>query len=452
MVGYFWDRSRRANTIGLSAIGLCALIAAYASAVLSGTKTGVALSLLTTLGPALLYAAIAVPLAFPFGLYAILTPFDNLLALPEFGTLTRLLGIASGAALLFYMLRTRRFGEAHRNLALWLLLYLWMGASVFWAIDAQTSLELLPTAIQLFALYIVVAMFRMDLRGLRTVVGAITIGGFAAALYGIYLYKSGLAQLQNRLWIHTDTSALNPDHFAAALLLPISLALIAALWSRNVITRAVALVALLVMIYGVFLTGSRGAMVGLGAILVYLLYRDRHRWQLGSVTLVCAVLGVVATGGSLLTRWTTAFQNGGAGRVDIWRVGWLAFKDNWLFGAGYNNFPFAYDRAFMQTFQPFYANWHRASHNILLGTGVELGIIGLVLLGLAWYGQFKLLEPIGENDTRYPLKLALESALIGLFVCGMFADIMTEKYVWLAFMLVALARNAAPVERLPEHA
>lgn len=446
MVGYLWDRTRRANSIALSIVAMCGLIAAYASVQLSGTKTGTALSLLTTVGPALLYAALTVPLAFPFGAYAVLAPFDNILNMPEFGTLTRLLGLASGAALLFYMLRTRRFGEAHRNLALWLLLYLWMGASVFWAIDVQTSLSLLPTAVQLLALYVVVAMYRIDLRGLRTVVGAITVGGVAAAAYGIYLYRSGLANQQDRLWIRTDTSSLNPDHFAAALLLPICLTLIAVLWTRHPGARIAGVASLLVMMGALVLTGSRGAMLGLAAVIIYLFIRDRHRWQLAAASLAFAVLGIAATGGQIVTRWSLAAQNGGAGRVSIWQVGWIAFKENWLFGAGYDNFPFAYDRAFMQTFQSFYANWHRASHNILLGTAVELGVVGLVLLLLAWYGQFKLLAPIPRNDVRYPLRLALEAALIGLFVCGMFADVMIEKYLWLAFMLVALTRNAAPVE------
>lgn len=452
MVGYFWERSRRANSIGVGIVALCALIAAYASVQLSGTKTGAALSLLTTVGPALLYAAITVPLAFPFGAYAVLTPFDSILRMPEFGTLTRLLGLASGAALLFYMLRTRRFGEAHRNLALWLLLYLWMGASVFWAIDVQSALVLLPTAIQLFALYVVVAMFRIDLRGLRTVVSAVIIGGFAAAAYGIYLYKSGQADLQDRLWLRTGHTQLNPDHFANSLLLPICLTLIGVLWTQKLSVRIAGSASLLVMMGALFLTGSRGAMTGLGAVLVYLFVRDRHRWQIAGATVAFAILGVIATGGQLVSRWALAAQNGGAGRISIWQVGWIAFKQNWLFGAGYANFPFAYDRAFLQTFQSFYANWHRASHNIVLGTAVELGLIGVALLLLAWYGQFKLLAPIPENDTRYPLRLALESSLIGLFVAGLFADIMIEKYVWLAFMLVALVRNAAPVEKLSPHA
>jgi exopolysaccharide production protein ExoQ len=452
MVGYFLDRSRRASSIGLCVVAVCGLIAAFASVQLSGTKTGTALALITTVGPALLYAALTVPLAFPFGIYAILTPFDSLLSLPEFGTLTRLLGLASAAALLFYMLRARRFGEAHRNLALWLLLYLWMGASVFWATDVQTSLSLLPTAVQLLVLYVIVAMFRVDLRGLRTVVGAVTVGGVTAAVYGIYLYKSGAANLQERLWIRTDTSALNPDHFAAALLLPICLTLVAVLWTRRPFVRVVGIASVLVMIGALFLTGSRGAMLGLAAVVVYLFVRDPHRWRLAGVSLAVLLLGIISTGGGFLERWSTAFQNGGAGRVSIWQVGWIAFKQNWLFGAGYNNFPFAYDRAFMSTFQSFYANWHRGSHNILLGTAVELGIVGLVLLLLAWYGQFRLLAPIEQADVRYPLRLSLEGALIALFVCGLFADIMIEKYLWLAFMLVALTRNAAPVERLNPHA
>jgi O-antigen ligase len=452
MVGSIWARSRRANSIGLSVVALCGLIAAYASVQLSGTKTGAALSLITTVGPALLWAAIAAPLAFPFGVYAILTPFDNILAMPEFGTLTKLLGLASGAALLFYMLRTRRFGEPHRNLAYWLLLYLWMGASVFWAIDVQSALALLPTAVELFALYIVVAMFRIDLSGLRTVVGAVTAGGVAAAVYGIYLYKSGAGDIQDRLWFRTDTGQLNPDHFAAALLLPICLTLIAALWSKRLGTRTAALAALLPMIAAVFLTGTRAAMLGLAAILIYLFIRDVHRWQLAGTSLLFAVLGIVASGGELFTRWGLASQTGGAGRVSIWQVGWIAFKQNWLFGAGYANFPFAYDRAFMQTFQSFYANWHRASHNILLGSAVELGVVGLVLLLLAWWGQFKLLDTIEPHDTRYPIRLGLEAALIGLFVCGLFVDLMIEKYLWLAFMLVALTRNTVPVEKIRSNA
>jgi O-antigen ligase len=142
-------------------------------------------------------------------------------------------------------------------------------------------------------------------------------------------------------------------------------------------------------------------------------------------------------------RWALAQQNGGAGRMSIWHVGLLAFKQNWLVGAGYANFPFAYDRAFIHVYESFYAQWHRASHNIVLGTAVELGAIGLILLVAGWVAQFRTLRFIQPADVRFPLRLALEGALIALFVSGFFLDIMIEKYVWLAFMLVALTYNTS---------
>ncbi len=47
--------------------------------------------------PYLLYVAFTRPLAFPFGLYVLLVPFDNILSFGSFGTITKLLGIVSGA-------------------------------------------------------------------------------------------------------------------------------------------------------------------------------------------------------------------------------------------------------------------------------------------------------------------------------------------------------------------
>lgn len=433
---------RRANVIGLTVAAALGTVAAYAGVSLSGTKTGAALATITTAGPVLVYAAIIAPLAFPFGLYAILTPFDNLLNFTQFGTLTRLVGIATGAALLFYMLRNKSFCEPHRNLAIWLLLYLWTAASVFWAIDPKASLQLLPTAIQLLALYAVVAMMRTDLRGLRVALTTAAVGGVVAAFYGLFMYVHGSGVFQDRLWVRTGTSQLNPDHFAASLLMPVALVVVAGLWSRNIWMRAGCLLALIALGVAIALTGSRAGELGLAGLLIYLIIRDPHRLALAVISIATGVTAVLASSGEFWQRWGIAAQTGGAGRVAIWKVGLLAFKENWLFGAGYANFPFAYDHAFIHVYEPFYANWHRASHNILLNTGVELGVIGLVLLLLAWWGQFRMLRSIGATDPRYPVRLALEAAVVGLFIAGLFADIMIEKYVWLAFMLIALTCNA----------
>lgn len=436
-------RNRKASGFALAILASLGVLGSYASTVLGGTKTGTALGVLLTLSPALLYAALIVPVVFPFGLYAALTPLDALTDLGTFGTLTRLLGLVSGAALLFYMLRTKRFAEPNRGVAFWVLLYLWMGASAFWAIDVNSATELLPTALQLFGLYIVVSMIRIDARQFRWLVGCIIAGSTAASGYLMYLYHSGAANFRDRLWLRTDSASLNPDHFAGALLLPIALTLIALLWTRSFQVRILSLCCLLVMLAAVGLTGARGPELSLAVMIVFLIVRDCHRKQLAIVGASLMAFGAIVSGPSFAQRWASAISDGGAGRTDIWRVGWIAFEQNWLIGVGYNNFAFAYDRAFMSVFQPLYANWHRAPHNILLSSGVELGIIGVILLVLAWYSEFRMLRQIGPSDARYPVRLALEASIIGLFIAGMFVNVLVVKYTWLAFMLAALLRNTS---------
>lgn len=443
MIGYFQDRTRRANAIGIALIALCALVAGFASVSLSGTKTGALLSLGATFGPALLYAAIVAPIAFPFSAYVVLTPFNSILSLPAFGTLTYLLGAATGLALLFYMIRCKRFAEPPSSVVVWIVFMLWMAASMFWAIDPQTSEQLYPTAIELFGLYLVVSMFRITLKDLRLVTLCAAGGGILAAAYGVYLYHTGVGVFKDRLWIHVDNASWNPDHFATSLILPIALCLVAVLWSRSLWTRLLSLGGLGVMLTAVVLSGTRGAVVGLVALVIYLIFRDPHRRGLIAVSVLTTGVALAVAGPGYFARWALAQQNGGAGRMAIWHVGLLAFKQNWLFGAGYANFPFAYDRAFIHVYESFYAQWHRASHNIILGTAVELGIIGLILLIAGWVAQFRTLRFIAPADPRYPLRLALEGTLIALFIAGIFLDIMIEKYVWLAFMLVALTYNTA---------
>lgn len=441
MVGSIREH-RRINVFVATLIAALGTIAAFASVALSGTKTGFVLAIIAILGPALLYGALRAPIVFPFGLYLLLIPFNNLLTLDAFGTVTKMAAIASGAAMLFYMLRVKRSNVPPDVLVIWVLYYLWMIATTFWALDTQAATDLLPTAVQLLLLYGIIAIFPMDLARLRTVVAATIAGGTAASLYGIALFKAGAAGAiaGGRLWLTTDNSSYDPNHFAAALILPVALALVGVLWTQRLIIRVFYGIAVSVMLLAMAYSASRGALLGVAAVIAFLLIRDRHRLQLAGVCAV--VIGLVLSlQTSLIARFGAALSTGGAGRVEIWKVGFAALKKFWLIGAGYGNFPFAYDRAFLSVYQSTFNGEHRAPHNILLQNGVELGILGLLLLLLAWYGHFRLLQPIADDDSRHPVRLAVQGALIGLFIAGLFLDIMITKYLWLVFMFAVLVRN-----------
>ena len=418
------------------------LIASSAMTVLSGTKTGIAIALASIFGPFAIYAAMVAPLVFPFTLYVALVPFDNVLDFSSFGTVTRLLAAFAGVAIAVYLARTRRAVRVGPALGAWIAFFAWAAATAFWAIDQPSVFVLLPTALQLLLLYAAISILPADRTALRWVTSAALAGGVFAAAYGTYLFRSGFdVGRGNRLWITTDTSFIDPNHFAAALLLPIALAVALVLYARKPLAMFAWAAAAGVMLEGVAVTASRGAMLGIAAIAVYLFVRSPKRWRLAAFGVPAAGIAL-AIQPALFGRLGGALASGGSGRLDIWKVGVVALKSHWLLGAGYNNFAFAYDQAFLGAHQLHFAQWHRAPHNLLLGTAVELGVVGVALLLTAWYAQFRMLRVIPPEDADYPFRMALEAALIATFVAALFLDVMVMKYIWLTFTVVAILHNA----------
>ena len=423
---------------------LLGVMATLGITALAGTKTGVALALAAVLGPLAGYGAICAPLVFPFTAYIALVPFDNLLALPAFGTLTRLLAIACGGSIVLWLIRTRRFIPPDRALVFWIALTAWAAASLGWAIDPNDSYAHLFTTLQLLELYAAISFVPIERRTLRVVLIAIVFSGAFAASYGVYVFRHGIDVNagNGRLWLQNDNSIVDPNQFAAALLLPCALALAGFLRAKSWTLWLGSSAALVVMGLGIAVSGSRGAVLALAAVLLYLVLRLRTGLLAAGVA-VGALSCALTFSSDLVQRFSIAASTDGAGRLDIWRVGLHAFRDYFWFGAGYSNFPLAYDQSFLTVSEHHYTWWHRAPHNILLSTGVELGIVGLVLFLIAYAQQFRTLRVVGRQDPLFTVRVAVEGALIGLFVAGLFLDILYTKYFWLALMLAMLVRNAA---------
>ncbi len=443
------ERSLRSSPHIIAMVGIAALAlaAALGAIALAGTKTGTALALLAVAGPCAAYGALMAPLAFPFSIFALLVPFDNLLSLPAFGTVTKLLAMASGGAVILWLLRTRRGVVPDRAVIGWSVFFIFSLVSVIWAIDPSASTEHLLTFFEILVLYIAVSFMPVQRRTLAMLVTVIIASGVLAGAYGAYVFHHGTQVSANgRLFLANDNNMVDPNHFAAALILPFSLALVAITTTRSFLARAFYTLAIVVVGGGLAVAGSRGGLLAIFAAFLYIFIRSRKRLLVGG--LAVAGIGVaLAAYGNVLSRFSTATSTGGAGRADIWRVGIAAFKQHPWFGAGFYNFQVAFDQAFLNVSQTYYTHWHRAPHNILISTGVELGIAGLILFGLACWYQFRSLRDIGPNDQLYGLRIGIEAAFIGLLIASMFLDMLTTKYVWLAFILCALTRNASLAPR-----
>jgi exopolysaccharide production protein ExoQ len=425
------------------AMGALAVVAACGAIALSGTKTGVALALMAVLGPVALYYALVAPIIFPFSLFVLLIPFDNLLQLPAFGTLTKLFAAVSAAAIIVWLLRTRKYVIPSRPLLFWGAYACFQILSISWALDSQLTAQRLLTPIELFALYAAISFLPIDAKMMRVVIGASIAGAAIAGAYGYHVFHSGNNIAGGgRLFLANDQTLIDPNHFAAALISPFGLGLTAFVSTRSNIVRVLSIMAIGAMALGFAVASSRGALIGMAIMFVYMVCRSPKRLLLGGMGVAGMACGL-AVYGRVLQRFANAASTGGAGRSGIWHVGFAAFKDHWLNGAGYGNFPVAYDQAFLRVSESYYTQWHRDPHNIIIGTSVEVGIIGLGLMLMGWFVQFRALRFIGPDHRLFQLRIAIEGSILGLFVSGMFLDIMTQKYLWIIFIISTLVHNLA---------
>ena len=432
---------QRDNTLVLRLIGALAVIGLIwfaAERAAGGTKTGIALAAIIALSPIALYAAIKRPFVFPFAFYALLTPFNDIFSSPTLGTLNRLLGMLSALALAFMLIRRKQILKPPKALLGWTIIVVWAAASMVWSIEPNAEAwSLVFTLSQLFLLYALLSIAPIEKADFNVVLFGTAVGGVLAAAYGIYQFHS-LQHETDRLFLKAGQSYFDPNQFSAGLILPIAILLYAYCHTRRSFQKLGLLVCLGVTVSGVFVSGSRGCLLALVALYAYWFIKGRNRRQLLALAAVMVLLSL-AFSNTLWPRLSSALATGGAGRVDIWRLGFEAFKRHWLVGAGIDQFSNATYEVYLRVVGP-PGQWRAGSHNLIEGIGVELGILGLIAVLLTWRAQFGMLRQIVRPHPLYDLRVSLEATVLALFVDAMFLDIMYRKYTWLAFGLVALTR------------
>jgi O-antigen ligase len=325
----------------------------------------------------------------------------------------------------------------------WSLFVLWGGSSILWAIDQEMALNRLPTALGLWLLYMAVVSVRMTAKEFSWIVLLTILGGLGASTYSGYMFlRTGGAIGRASL---TEGSTLSdPNFFAAALLLPLSLSFAGVLSSRTWPRRTLFLTSTGVIAFAVFLTMSRGALAAVAAITFVFLFRLRLNRRL--------LLPVVAAGAALLfmpqlffERMQEAASTRMVGRQDIWQVGIHSLKSYGAFGAGLENFQHAFQR-YAGTSR-FSVGDQRNSHNIYLCVSVEFGILGMLFLFLAVRSHLRAFPQPTKNILTSAKLVAFEAACWGILIAGFSVDILWRKAFWFVW---ALSVGAIQVQRKNE--
>lgn len=238
-------------------------------------------------------------------------------------------------------------------------------------------LEFIPNA---FAFFLICLHFR-TVRRLKLLVGMlffvcafVIVHGYIAKLHGFpaeVAHQPGfegspyLMAMQNNAgeWFYRLRGLgdiHDPNDFAQ--LLVSVLPLLFLLWRSGRLASNFLLVVLpsSVLLFGVFLTHSRGALLALLVVLIVAI-----RPKIGSVpaAVLAGILFVVAKAFQFAGDRSISLQSG-SDRTSLWGQGLGVFKEHLLFGVGYGRLPD-------------YTDVHLTAHNSVVVCAAELGFFGL---------------------------------------------------------------------------
>jgi O-antigen ligase len=379
------------------------------------------------------------PIVTGFGAYAFIVPFDAVSGLAGgASTITKLLGMAAVVLMLTVGVVRNRIVRPPLA-ALWVALLIGWGAmTLVWAVNLDLAEGRVPTAVSLVAMYFVAVSFRVSATELKGVCLLAMLGGALAATAGVLLGFEATAGPAARGTLTVAGQHVNPNAVAESLILPLAMAVAIFVASRAKLSTGLAVGAIGAIGAAIFLTMSRASLLALAIMMAVFLFRLRSRLSVLAVAVLAALLPLMPE--LFFYRITSVFTGEdatGAGRTDIWATGLLALdRFGWL-GAGLSNFPHTYNMYAPGTLS-------KGAHNTYLGTWVELGIIGVVLLLAAFFAHLRLGK---RSDIRgfEPFPVAIQAACVGMFVIAFFGDILWSKFLWVPWILAVWAsRIEAP--------
>jgi O-antigen ligase len=393
--------------------------------------------------------AVLVNLTFGVCLFTLVAFVD---VLPDFGgaffSFAKIVGalLAASWAATVAVRRRRRTGfvSAHPFAAYALALFIaWGAASMLWAEQPSEGASALPRYALNLVLFIIVYAAVSERRHAVWVASAYVAGATVAGTFAVL----GLGpSFGNPTEIARATGTVGDANELAALLIPgLVLALVLGAVAKNApLGRLAAFTAAGICIVGLFLTLSRGGLVGLGCALVAGIVvggRWRPAAALAALAIALTTVGYFSLVASPEQRQRVTTVEGGTGRTDIWTVGMRMVRAHPVEGVGLGNFknssvhyllePGALTRSDLIVDRP------RVAHNTFLQVLSELGIPGLVLfLAIVGFSLRAAFLAARLFDARGDLRMELLArgllvSLIGLLAADFFLSANFSKQLWL---------------------
>jgi O-antigen ligase len=374
--------------------------------------------------------------------FAALIPIEEVVLIEGLGTVSRFAGLLFAAT--YGLPRIGSLALGAMPAAVWAYVA-WALLSAGWALDPTSSWAELPTLLQLFPIGLLVADFvvrRPEI--IRPILWVYSLSSAATAAIGIAGYAGQGLGGDGRA---TAIQGQDPAQFAAVLVPALVFGLYRLLnGDRRILSGGIALITAI----GVIVSGTRGAWLAVVvAIVLFILPQLSLKRRIAAVAMALAMIAMAyqlpGVPDLFAERTGTALSSGGAGRTDIWSVGLTIYRSAPVLGVGYANFPIAYTSEAVRATNLRSVSsallQGRAPHNLAIGTLVELGPVGLLLIVL-------FLGPLVVQRGWGPDAAVVQTALASLVTLAMFLDVLANrKQVWLIIGMAAGLAYLARRER-----
>jgi putative inorganic carbon (hco3(-)) transporter len=276
-----------------------------------------------------------------------------------------ILTVLQAIAVSLWIVRTpRRLDVSH----LWLLLLLLLSMFVSTITNGWAGgvVEVFNLFVPTILVFVMIAGTADSLKRLNLLAWTIAISLGVIALHGILESQTGVGWSGATLVEDTRITYVgllgDPNDLAMALLMALPMQVYLLGTTRRLLPRLLLLACIGAVLWSTYLTNSRGAVLGLAAMLTCLSYR---RYGLKRTLLIAPLLLVaLVAGGPGRIDDMSADEDSAAGRVDAWYAGFEMFRERPLFGVGMGNFV--------------EHNWLTA-HNSFVLAMAELGTVGYFL-------------------------------------------------------------------------
>jgi len=243
-----------------------------------------------------------------------------------------------------------------------------MAISVFQSDGAGDVWDDLMQFFPSLMLFVYIATIATSKKRITTILDLIAVCAFIIAIHSIQQYRNGVGWTGLEVLIEHDIKRIRylgifNDPNDLGLLLVTSLPIIF-YWlekEASVPAKTVYFGVLGVLLYGIYLTNSRGSMMATGAIFLLMFWR---RFGTVKALILGGIGGAAALGVSSRLSTLEVGEESAWERVYAWDEGIYMMLDSPLFGVGYKNFDQLY---------------YLTAHNSLILVLAETGLIGYTL-------------------------------------------------------------------------